>query len=986
MRIKRLSLGSLLFVFVTAQLAIAYSVLRPSVAAAVPVGDVTINLRFTSSARIVATIGYDGRDTQIIFRDGNPMDTTMRYEASGDNHCPGSLTILESEAMRSDDDYDKEPRIITATTQSSNPRATTDIDFRPDSNSTCQEIGGSGDDVEAEITDKANGRAFYAYTAPNQISRVWDSGNHVFTQSTSDPTVFTRDVDANESECRDFMKILTGGSSYQLYDIRAGGGGAGTPGPEMPAGCRYNTDNVTGSDSYNFGASRYVEEDRHAFALSARSLVGLQNIDDDPTNDSGPPASVVDEGDNEDDSCESKSGAMGWILCPVINLIDGAMNFVDTQVTRLIKVDENKYTDEGVEEAWKVVRNLAYIILVPIVLVMVISTALGFEFISAYTVKRALPRLVAATIFIALSWQIVTFAVALSNNVGSGVLGIMEAPFSRRFGPECQSDLNLACFFEVESGDRADNILHGVLAVPEAAASIVGLVIFIILFGATMLTAIVIGFLVLLARQMFIIALMVVAPLAILAWIFPGNDKLWRSWWSLFSKLLIMFPLIMALIGVGRIFAAILKETDASGPEGAILNPIMKLAAYMLPYALIPLTFKFAGGAFATLAGFADNKSKGIFDRQREKRAARVGRMQENRFLNERKYDPSTLRGRLVRRANTAASIATSNPWDTARIYAGTSGGKSILSHISAAKYQQTLGLQEALGKQGISNDRALAALAGRNTKIGSVRTARDLQRAIGVLQEGDAQDRIGATQLQNAYSFLSDLHTNPDYGRGSLEGAALMNWSAQGFANAADIAAVSNSIGGGVGASIANQATFLGYKAGGRPDLKPSYGVQADADGRFFDALTTEGKTGDELENAITSQAKLVTGLKVQDLMGAKSGAIKSMKEGMKRLMDEGVRADAMAELDIRNGMPADQARATAEEAKGRAKAIRQTILQASSRFSQTDPESKRQWQALAGEIGITPQELQEFDSSTPQAKRQTTGDVGGASGGDDE
>src|SRR6185436_10887211 len=88
----------------------------------------------------------------------------------------------------------------------------------------------------------------------------------------------------------------------------------------------------------------------------------------------------------------------------------------------------------------------------------------------------------------------------------------------------------------------------------------IGAIIALWLFGGTLLLFAIIGFMVLLLRQLLVVALLLVAPLAILAWIFPGNDKLWKAWWSLFSKLLIMFPLIMGLLGIGRIFASIIND------------------------------------------------------------------------------------------------------------------------------------------------------------------------------------------------------------------------------------------------------------------------------------------------------------------------------------------------------------------------------------------------------------------------------------------
>jgi hypothetical protein len=61
---------------------------------------------------------------------------------------------------------------------------------------------------------------------------------------------------------------------------------------------------------------------------------------------------------------------------------------------------------------------------------------------------------------------------------------------------------------------------------------------------------------------------------------------------------------------------------DGVGTEGVFLT-FAKLVAYIGPFFFIPAAFKFAGGAFANLAGMANDRSKGLFDRQRKWRGER---------------------------------------------------------------------------------------------------------------------------------------------------------------------------------------------------------------------------------------------------------------------------------------------------------------------------------------------------------------------------
>lgn len=334
------------------------------------------------------------------------------------------------------------------------------------------------------------------------------------------------------------------------------------------------------------------------------------------------PASIP-PGGAEDRTCEGEGAVMSWVLCPMVTLLDGVLDLVDRQVEALLEVDRDKYQHDDLYKAWTTIRNIAYIILIPIMLVMVIGTALGFEIFSAYTIKKALPRMVVAVIFITLSWYICQFLIGFSNVVGAGVNGLITQPFRQNMPESCQQgNLGLACVFDTPGGGGpSGNFLHTLIMLPQYALMFVGVLILIVFFGWTMLLIVGTAMIILLARQMFVIGLLLLAPLAILAWIFPGNDKLWKSWWNIFTKLLLMFPLIMLILAMGKIFAYLINVSDNAGLDGGLLSPIMKLVAYMLPYAFIPFAFKFAGGVFANLAGVINDREKGLFDRAKQSRA-----------------------------------------------------------------------------------------------------------------------------------------------------------------------------------------------------------------------------------------------------------------------------------------------------------------------------------------------------------------------------
>ncbi len=326
------------------------------------------------------------------------------------------------------------------------------------------------------------------------------------------------------------------------------------------------------------------------------------------------------------ETCEEVNLVLSWILCPVVTMLDLFFNFIDKAIQNLMTIEADKYRDPDLKIIWAQVRNIAYIILIPVMLVMVIGTAVGFSAVDAYTVKKALPRLVVAVIFIALSFDIGGFLIGMSNNIGQGALGLMTAPLD---GPYGEAGVTFSGLSNAGAGSAVGEwavmgglITAGVL-IAGNGAMLAAAGLFLISACLTVLTVL----LVIIARQLFILAILVLLPIAIIAWIFPGNDKLWKFLWGTFTKLLIMFPLIMVLIGSSRLFAYIVDKPGSSNVfEDNALNPILKLVAYIIPYLLIPFAFKAAGGVLGNLMGMANDKEKGLFDRLKKGRSHKYGR------------------------------------------------------------------------------------------------------------------------------------------------------------------------------------------------------------------------------------------------------------------------------------------------------------------------------------------------------------------------
>lgn len=284
----------------------------------------------------------------------------------------------------------------------------------------------------------------------------------------------------------------------------------------------------------------------------------------------------------------------------------------------------------------------------------------------AYSVKKILPRLVIAVIGIQLSWIIFTNVIYFVSILAYGIEGLIYAPFG---GVSKLTLANILATGNGTSGLFAALVGAGGLGAIGAALSLGG----VVSLAFTCLLAIFIGFTMLVLRRVLIIFLLVLAPVALVAWIIPGTEKYWKLWWESFSKLLLLYPMILGVVAVGRVFAfiAVQPTNGSSGGVGAITSIsqlLIVLVGVFGPFFLIPKLFTLAGSAFANLTGMVNNRSKGAFDRLRNSRQNAHKRNLEalrsgNRFKGG---TPNNFRGKLNKGLHATSMInqAGINPRD----------------------------------------------------------------------------------------------------------------------------------------------------------------------------------------------------------------------------------------------------------------------------------------------------------------------------------
>jgi len=316
--------------------------------------------------------------------------------------------------------------------------------------------------------------------------------------------------------------------------------------------------------------------------LSCASQISTGKLDAKP---------VVGADATKESQCNVDS--IGWIVCPVMNFIaslnDGLYDFI---AGTLVVKPELFTRDSTTYKAWDVFKNYANVMFVIAFLIIIYSqvTSAG---ISNYGIKRMLPKIIIAAILVNISFFICQLAVDLSNIAGYGIKAIFD-----------QLGGSITITTKADSGGWAEligQILAGALGIGTVLALLLAVSVPVLLaaFFALALIAFI-----LLARQALIVLLIVIAPLAFVAYLLPNTESLFKKWSKLFFSLLMLFPVVSAVFGASALAAAILSTSS---------EPFMKivaLGATALPLFVVPGMLKGAlaatGKMGAKMQGWGD--------------------------------------------------------------------------------------------------------------------------------------------------------------------------------------------------------------------------------------------------------------------------------------------------------------------------------------------------------------------------------------------
>ncbi len=314
------------------------------------------------------------------------------------------------------------------------------------------------------------------------------------------------------------------------------------------------------------------------------------------------------------DTCTS-SGGFGWLVCGLIKLVSDMVQGIGNLIENYLAVPTlniNGTTDNPVRDTWANFRNVANVFFVIIFFVIIFAQLFSLE---AYTVKKMLPRLAAAAILVQFSFIISAFMVDVFNVIGAGIGQLITSlspgtiqPTNFDLGSSgSQTVFGVGIFIAV---GIIGKFAGGLISI--AGSLIVGTILPFILLALAIFVAVLAT---LLFRQIFIVLLAIISPLAFLAWVLPNTESLFKRWGSTFIRLLAMYPIIVAGFAGSTAIGAAIAPTLNYKDSNTFISAIVLLIIVLAPLAIIPFSFKFAGGAISAVNGRLEGLRQGGWKR-----------------------------------------------------------------------------------------------------------------------------------------------------------------------------------------------------------------------------------------------------------------------------------------------------------------------------------------------------------------------------------
>ena len=343
-------------------------------------------------------------------------------------------------------------------------------------------------------------------------------------------------------------------------------------------------------------------------------------------------------------SCEQSLGALGWLVCPTTGKISEAVDWLYDKIEDILVINPVELKDGApIYEIWKYMKGLTNIVFIIFMMIVVLSQVTGYG-ISNYGIKKVLPKIIVTAILVNLSFVICQLAVDVSNIIGASLRGLFTSIETSTMGTMeagALSGVSMAEMYGALAGGAVIAIGAAVISVETGA---IWMLIPVVL-GA--LVAVVSGLITIALRQAVVSLLIMISPLAFVAYMLPNTEEYFTKWKKLFIKMLVFYPLFSLLFGASNLagWAIISSAKDAFG---LFLGIAIQIFPLFFSWSLMKMSGTFlstvnskirglAAGPLATNRGWANSRRELTRQKYLASRNAYTPSLKLMQFMSNRK-------------------------------------------------------------------------------------------------------------------------------------------------------------------------------------------------------------------------------------------------------------------------------------------------------------------------------------------------------------
>lgn len=379
---------------------------------------------------------------------------------------------------------------------------------------------------------------------------------------------------------------------------------------------------------------------------------------------------------------------VGWAVCPILLAVSKGVDAAYDVVEGILETPVSIFTESGtngIGEVYGKFLNVGNIALALAFLAVIIAQAIP-GFLPNYTIKKYMPKLMIAAVVLNLAFYACAAMVDVVNIVGKSIPDFFNSMTAQNVIQNIPNDWTVPVIGAGPTGnangfgDFTGSILAGAAVIggiqifSASGLAPIGWAILMFLIPIVLgaIVAILAILLALVLRSALIIILIVISPLAFAALSLPNTEGLFKKWWGLFSKLLLLYPIVALVFGGSKLAGSILMNV-ATVSSGSVVGAFLAMAASaatILPLILVPGIMKGAISATGKLGqkieGMADKGfagAKSVTDKRMRESAPGT-------YFAEKGKTRQTLRRAGVSRRETRQALRSTN-FGQARAMAG---------------------------------------------------------------------------------------------------------------------------------------------------------------------------------------------------------------------------------------------------------------------------------------------------------------------------